>query len=182
MTTLSDAINAYKICAKAENRSVHTIAWMCRVGGYFSEFLDDTSLEKIGANDLRRFIIALQQKQIFNNHQQKTLSPQSVKSYIRGIKAFFGYLEHEEFIHNNPMKKVRLPKAPQTVMPVFRERDLQKLLAQPDRKSNKGFRDYTIMLCLLDTAIRLSELCRLKIQDVDLTNGYLRIMGKGSKE
>ena len=41
LTTLSDALNAYKICAQAENRSPETISWICHIVGYFSKFLED---------------------------------------------------------------------------------------------------------------------------------------------
>ncbi len=44
------------------------------------------------------------------------------------------------------------------------------------------FRNYALMLTLIDTAVRLSELAGLKAGDVDFENGYLRVMGKGSKE
>jgi len=80
------------------------------------------------------------------------------------------------------MKRVKLPKALKKSMPVFNEGDLGKLLAQPDKRSSAGYRNYVIMLTLLDTGIRVTELCNLKTSDVDLANGYLKVMGKGAKE
>ena len=69
MTTLSDALVAYHICAKAEGMSPRTISWVTDAIRYFSDFLGgDFNLEQVTANDLRRFIIALQQRKAFTNH------------------------------------------------------------------------------------------------------------------
>jgi site-specific recombinase XerD len=187
VTTLSDGLAAYRICAQAEGKSQRTIDWIADAVGYFNEFLGNPDLETITVDNLRGFIIALQRKRAFSNHrltkpQNRTLSPESVASYARAIKTFFSFLEREELINNNPVRKVKLPKTPKKNMPVFSEKELQRLLAQPDKKSNEGYRDYVVMLTLLDTGIRVSELCNLKVSDVDLSNGYLRVMGKGAKE
>ena len=187
MTTLSDALTAYKICARAEGKSPKTIDWIADAVRHFGEFLGDISLEEIGPNDLRAFIAALQSKEAWSNHryiksQNRKLSPESIKSYTRAIKTFFSFLEREQLINVNAMAKIKLPKAPQRIMPNFREKEIGKLFVQPDKNTDIGLRDYTIMLCLLDTGIRVSELCSLKVDDVDLANGYLRVMGKGQKE
>ncbi len=66
--------------------------------------------------------------------------------------------------------------------PTFSEKEIEKLLAQPDRHSNEGFRDYTIMLTLVDTGVRLSELAELKATAIDYEQNLFRVMGKGSRE
>ena len=98
------------------------------------------------------------------------------------MKTFFSFLECEELMANNPVKKVNLPKTPKKNMPVSNERDIEKLLAQLYKRSNESYRDYVIMLTLLDTGIGVDELCGLRTCHVDLSNGYIRVMGKGAKE
>jgi hypothetical protein len=95
--TVSDAITAYTICSKAEQKSTRTIDWVISAVNLFSQFLGETTLESITGNDLRRFIIALQQRQAFSHHpftkpQNKSLSPESIRSYTRAIKIFFSFL------------------------------------------------------------------------------------------
>jgi len=188
MATLSEAVAAYRICAKAEGKSPRTADWTCDAVRYFSDFLGgDAEIDNLTAADFRSFILALQQKRKWSNHrftktQDKTLSPETVKAYARAVKSFFAFLANEGLVADNPIAHVKLPKAPQKVMPTFSEQEIQTLLSQPDKKSSQGFRDYTIMLTLLDTGLRVSELCNLKLDDVDLPNGYLRVMGKGGKE
>ena len=177
IATFSDGLVAYRICAQAEGKSRRSIDWIIDIVGYFNEFLGNLNIEAVTADDLRRFIIALQQRQAFANHrftkpQNRPLSSESITSYTRAIKTFFSFLEREELIADNPMKKVKLPKALKKSMPVFNEGDLGKLLAQPDKRSSAGYRNYVIMLTLLDTGIRVSELCNLKVSDVDLPNGH----------
>jgi len=187
LMTLSEALTAYRICAKAEGKSARTIDWVTDSVRYFAAFAGDIPPEKLTASHLRQFIIALQQKRAFSSHpytkaQDRALSPETVASYVRAIKSFFSSLQHEELITDNPMAKVKLPKVPRRVMPTFDERDLKKLMEQPDKKTDEGFRDYAIMATLIDTGIRVSELCQLSISDVDLDSSCLRVMGKGRKE
>ncbi|UCG82808.1 MAG: hypothetical protein JSW38_11585, partial [Dehalococcoidia bacterium] len=61
MATISEALAAYRICARAEGRSPKTIGWITSSVGYFTDFLGgDQEISTLTANDLRRFIIALQ--------------------------------------------------------------------------------------------------------------------------
>jgi len=188
LTTFSDALAAYRICAKAEGKSPKTIRWVTSSVGYFSDFLgDNQKITTITANDLRHFIIALQERSKFQNHpfnkpQKEKLSGQSIETYCRGIRAFFGYLYREGLIESNPIEKVKIPKVPKKVVPTFSEKEIEKLLAQADKRTDRGFRDYAIMLTFYDTGIRLSELAGLKEADVDFEQGYLKVVGKGNKE
>jgi len=188
LSTLSDALTAYRICAQAEGKSPRTIQWITSSIRYFAQFLGgDQDISTITANDLRRFIIGLQGAKKYRNHpynrpQQAKLSPQSIETYCRAIRAFFGYLHREGFIEASPIDKMRMPKVPKKVIPTFSEKEIERLLSQPDRHSNEGYRDYTVLAVLLDTAIRVGEIASLRVSDVELENGYLRITGKGGKE
>ena len=149
---------AYKTYSKAEGKGPKTVSWVTDSVGYFADFLGPArqDIASVTANDLRRFIIALQGKDKFSSHpynklQQSKLSPQTILTYCAAIRTFFGFLYHEEFIATNPMEKVKMPSVPDTVVPTFSEREIEKLLAQPNKQSNQGFRDYAILLTLLDT-------------------------------
>lgn len=188
MTTVRDALTAYRVCAKAEGKSPRTIEWVTSSVGYFLEFLGgDAEIDAVGPNELRAFINALRDSPRYRSHpyarpQSERLSETSINTYARAIRAFFGYLEREGFINRNPVVGVRMPKIPHKVVPTFSESETERLMSMPDKLTDKGFRDYAIMLTFYDTAIRLSELAGLREADVDFENGYLRVMGKGSKE
>jgi len=187
MTTLSDMVAAYKICAKAEGKSPKTVRAVSQAVKYLIDFVGDIKIEELTSDHLRQFILALQEKRKYSNHpftriSTKKLSPDTIASYVRSIKSFFGLLAREGLITGNPVAKTRTPKTPKRIMPVLSEMELEKLFRQPDKSTATGYRDYCVMLLLLDTGIRLSELCGLKIDDVDLTGGYLKVLGKGCKE
>lgn len=119
---------------------------------------------------------------VTNSPQTEKLSPRSIETYCRGIRAFFGFLAREELINSSPMARVKLPKVPRRVTPTFTQQEIERLLSQPDKKTRRGFRDYAVMLALVDTGARVSEIANLKLADVDLENGQLKVMGKGGKE
>ena len=187
--TLQDALVAYRTYARAEGKSPRTVTWVSSSVGYFAQFLgpgqQDTDV--ITANDLRRFIIALQGRAKFASHpynrpQEAKLSAQSIETYCRAVRAFFGFLKREGFIENNPVARVKMPRVPEVVIPTFSEKELERLLAQPDKTSNEGFRDYCLLLTLVDTGIRLGELACLKCDDIDYEQNLFRVMGKGLRE
>ena len=187
--TIQDALVAYRTYAKAEGKSPKTISWVVSSVGYFAEFLSpkQQDIGTIKGNDLRRFIIALQEKPKFANHpynkpQTAKLSAQSIATYCRGISAFFAFLKREGFISTNVIAKVKTPKTPEVVIPTFSEKEIATLLSQPNTKTNEGFRDYCILLTLIDTGIRLSELANLKTEDIDFEQNLFRVMGKGQRE
>jgi integrase/recombinase XerD len=187
--TLQDALIAYKTYTRAEGKSPKTVAWVVSSVGYFANFLspDKQDIASVTGHDLRRFIIALQGKQKFSNHphnkpQKGKLSPQSVDTYCRGIKAFFSFLHREGFIQTNPMGKVKLPKLPELLIPTLTQKEVERLLTQPNKRSSQGFRDFAILLTFIDTTVRLSELAELKASDIDYEQSYFKVIGKGRKE
>ncbi len=189
MITMQEGLQAYRIYAQAAGRSPHTIMWVSSAVKLFMEFLGDDCkyCSQVTANDLRRFIIDYSQRHAFQNHKfckekDRTVKAISIQTYVRAIKAFFSYLASDELIEENPMLKVKKPKAPVTAVPTFTQQEVERLLRAPNRQKKNGFRDYALMLTFIDTTARLSELCNLDEKDVDLENGYLRLMGKGGKE
>ena len=188
MFTISEGLQAYRIYAQAAGHSKRTIGWIESSVRYFSEFLGERQdISQVTANDLRRFIIAWGQRPKFAHHpfnppQNEHVSPMSVQTYARGIKAFFGHLAAEELIPTNPMQKVKTPKVHTTAVPTFNAPEVERLLRVPDRNSSSGFRDFALMLTFFDTHARLSELLGLDEKDVDIEGGLLRLMCKGGKE
>lgn len=79
------------------------------------------------------------------------------------------------------MERVKMPKVPETIVPTFSQKEIERLLAQPNKHSNQGFRDYAILLTLVDTGIRLSELAELKASHIDYEQNYFTVWAKAQK-
>ena len=190
-TRLVNLLEGYRLSALSEGKSPHTIAIVWASVRYLSEFLSANahSLEvtEIRAEELRRFIVHLREQPRFSHHrftkpQGGHLSGHTVNGYLRALQSFWAWLEREQFIEKNPFAQLRIPKAPKKVIPTFTEEQLRQLFAAIDTTSELGYRDYTIILTLLDTGIRCSELTGLKVTNVNLDGRLLKVWGKGSKE
>lgn len=122
----------------------------------------------------------------------KKYQPKTVKRKIATIKAFFHYLLCEEIIFSNPFDKInakfREPQTlPRTIPDAIIETFIstmykQKSLANTDCKRNSILRDIAVIELLFATGVRISELCNLTLQQVDLVSYKIIIYGKGSKE
>ena len=82
----------------------------------------------------------------------------------------------------NPFNKVKIPMPPLKVIPTFSDSQIEQLLRAINTKTAVGYRNFAIILTLLDTGIRISELCSLKIEKLWLEDGIAKVLGKGNKE
>lgn len=118
--------------------------------------------------------------------------PRTTKRKIAALKAFFHYLVYEELITTNPFDKINVKfREPQILPRTIPEATIatfistmykQKSLATTTYQYNAVLRDITIIELLFSTGVRISELCALRIQQVDLVSYKIIIYGKGSKE
>jgi site-specific recombinase XerD len=189
--TLIKLLEGYQLSARSEGKSTNTIAIVKASVRYLHEFLTinnlSTSVREIGVDELRRFTVYLKERPRFAGHrftkpQTGHLSGHTINGYLRALQAFWAWLERENFIQQNPFATLRIPKAPKKVIPIFTEEQLRQLFVVLDTTSPIGYRDFALILTLLDTGIRCSELINLKLTDVNLESRLLKVWGKGSKE
>ncbi|HEX4202823.1 MAG TPA: tyrosine-type recombinase/integrase [Ktedonobacteraceae bacterium] len=99
---------------------------------------------------------------------------------MRIWKAFFNWCYQEDLLDVNPVSRLKSPKASKRITPSFTDEYVEKMLATCDFSMPKGFRDYIILLLLLDTGVRLSEIATLTIDNIQ--EGYIKVFGKGRRE
>ena len=179
------------ICLTTEGRSQKTIDWYASNLTRFLQYLRNRqlpdSISDIGVSEARSFIFYLQNEVTRwenspHTRDKKRLSPFSVQGYVRTIKAFWSWLMAEGFISDNPMGKLKIPKVPRKIIVTFTVEQVKKMIDQLNLNDLRGFRDYTILLLLLDTGIRLSELADIRVENVDIKQSCLLVRGKGNKE
>ena len=190
-TSLSKLLDSYQIQAMTEGKSPNTIRIYTTALTILQRFLErqgySTGVTRIGPEKIREFISYLQNTKAFMEHpftlpQPKSLTGHTINCYLRAIRAFWSWLLAEEFIETNPFDKIIIPKPPKKIIMPFSDDQIRALLGVIDTKSPIGFRDWTIILTLLDTGVRVSELTELKLEDTNLAQRYLKIHGKGNKE
>ena len=190
-TTLETLLQSYRLQAETEGKSAKTIGIYTTAVTILRNFLEQnrlpTDVTEIGVQEFRRFILDLQGAKTYRDHpftppQQKRLTGHTINCYLRAIRAFWSWLASEGIIETNPFDKIRVPKPPKKVILPFTEEQLRSLLAVIDDHAPIGFRDQTIILTLLDTGLRVSELAGLKLADANLNDRSLKVCGKGAKE
>ncbi len=109
-------------------------------------------------------------------------SPRSVARWLVAVRGYFGWLLARGRIESNPAEHVDPPKVWKHLPAVLTQGEVEALLAAPDRTTPLGMRDGAMLEVLYAAGLRVSELIHLRFQDLHLDAGYLRCMGKGSKE
>ena len=176
---------------RSEGKSPATVEWYRRVLTYFGNYLNDNNLPDtlgdISLFTVRDFVLYLQTRTKWCGHPyiptpKGNLAAVSVQTYVRSLRAFFSWLHREGYTEENILADLRPPKAPQKLVKVLTNEEIRKILACLDPDTATGCRDTAIVITFLDTGLRLSELTGLKISDAHIDQGYLKVMGKGSKE
>lgn len=190
-TELDDLLEFYVLCAQARGDSEKTIAQTRTVVNLLKEYLEKQGLPtngaEIGPAEIRGFILDLQQRPKFAHHpyakpQTNSLSPHSVNSYLRALRAAWNGWLAEALLETSPFFKVKVPKVPKKAIPTFSEEQLADFFDAIDTSTTEGFRDYTLFMVYLDTLARLSEITGLEIDNIDLKGRIAKIRGKGGKE
>jgi integrase/recombinase XerD len=109
-----------------------------------------------------------------------TLAPVSVATHIRRVKTFFHWCYKEELIDKNPSDRLESPKVDEKIIDTFTEKQIEQMMGAFDLSTTQGFRDYVIILLMLDTGMRRSEVARLEVEGVH--DAYISVFGKGRKE
>lgn len=186
LTDLRDYIKDWFLDAKIKGHTAQSIQSRQARINKFLWFLDHRGYDEVGTTELKDFVLYLQTAHEsaegrWNNPMlTEAMSPVMVGNYHRIVKAFFNYLKDEELIDFDPMRRVKVENAKTEIKQPVSDADLSKLL-DAARRSPSRRRDEAILLTLLDSGMRASELCSLKRGDFDEDNLTLRVLGKGKK-
>ncbi len=150
--------------------------------GQFLSRITSTSPSDITPDILENYIATLHQ----------TYKPKTVKRKIASIKAFFRYMEYKDYISVTPFSKIQIKFREPVILPkTIPLHTMESLLAAVYRQraqtrtpyqKKSALRDIAVMELLFATGMRISELCSLKTENVDLNDCNILIYGKGSKE
>ena len=112
----------------------------------------------------------------------RKLDSRTVARHLVTIRHLFRFAFTEGMITQNPAANVAAPKFRRSLPEFLSVEEVDRLLRQPDITATLGLRDKAMIELLYSTGLRVSELCGLKAADVQLEDGCLRCIGKGSKE
>lgn len=107
--------------------------------------------------------------------------PRSISRLIASLRRFYRYALRENKIIADPTLQIDSPKLPRSLPKSLTEEDVEALLAAPDINQPLGLRDRAMLEILYASGLRVSELVGLKVTEVSLNEGVIRVTGKGSK-
>jgi len=187
---LSELIEYYEICNRAEGKSPKTISWysanLKRFRNYVkSRHLPD-SLDTIDTKLLREYVLYLMKRTKYNGHpytpaKTELLSSATIHGHVRTLRAFYNWLVVEGLAQNSPAKELKPPKVTRKVVSTLSDEEIGAIL-NTFSISPSDARNQTLFMILLDTGLRIGELVNLKMDDVHMDEGYLKVLGKGKKE
>ena len=165
-----------------------------------ADFLNFCRIEKgLAANSLEAYGADLSRYQSFHethhsqNHTDTLLSylnslyrsglgSRSIARHLATLRNFYSFLLREGKIASDPTEHVRTPKQWKTIPKFLNLSQIEKLLQAPDVSTATGVRDRAMLELLYATGLRVSELCRVGISDLNLEMGVIRTTGKGNKQ
>jgi len=114
--------------------------------------------------------------------KDRGLSVNSVARRLAAIKMFYRFLVRERILKNDPTSLIDSPKLWKKIPETLSLNEVDSLISQPNIRERQGIRDRAILEALYATGMRVSEAVNLKVDNVNLDIGFLRCIGKGSKE
>ena len=108
--------------------------------------------------------------------------PKSISRKISSLRSFYSFLNREELVKENPFLDVELPKKEKKLPQFIYPEEIESLFNSIDTTSSLGKRDKLILEILYGTGVRVSELCYIKLKDIDFYQNLILIHGKGNKD
>ena len=170
---LSSEVSSFlNYCRVEKGLSANTLEAYARDLKAFSDFRKaENGIPALA--DLRHYLDLL---------SQNGLGSRSIARHMATLHNFYRFLAADGRIESDPTERLVSPKQWQGI-PKFLNRDqIDRLLAAPDATKPTGVRDRAMLELLYATGLRVSELCGLRVQDVQLEAGVLRTIGKGNKQ
>lgn len=121
--------------------------------------------------DLRNYLSSMQGK-----------TTRTIARHFSSIRGLYAYLLHEEILKRDPTARIEAPKIGRPLPKSLTETEVEDLLQAPNTNISLGLRDRTMLEILYASGLRVSELISLQTWQVNLRQGVVRILGKGSKE
>ena len=176
-------IRHFEVHNITEGKSPRTVGWYNEVLGLFLDWLTrnelSTSLDRIGEQEARGFVLHLQQTP---SRVGRPISSHTLSNRVRALRAFFAWLARKGYTEKHRLKDMRPPKTVGRVIEPLKEAEIRAILSSMNPATLLGARNVALVSLMLDTGLRLSEAAGLEVDDVNIDDRYLKVLGKGQKE
>ncbi|HTU43572.1 MAG TPA: site-specific tyrosine recombinase XerD [Bryobacteraceae bacterium] len=160
-------------CRAEKGLTANTLESYRRDLGQFAGYLKQRPAQSVTLDTLRGYLDYL---------RTYGLSNRSIARHVTTVRGFFGFLLEEGEIASNPAELLVAPKAGSALPKYLDHSKVDQLLESPPDGSATGFRDRAMLNLLYATGLRVSELIKLRVADLDELEGTVRVIGKGNKQ
>lgn len=161
--------------------SLHTLEAYRRDVEAFCRFIQEESIDDF--NDVDRIVV---NAYIVSLRNQTTrdgmLKNTTIARKLSSLRSFFKYLNQYTDVSNNPFLYVKTPKQAKRIPEFLFYHEIETLLESFDLNEHEGIRNRLIFEIMYACGLRVSEVCNLKIEDINFSDDYVMIRGKGDKE
>ena len=171
-----DILSKYKVYLRLEKSlSDNTVsAYLADISKLF-RFLKDEQIHP--------FDVTLDNLETFSaNLRDLGIQPRSQARILSGIRSFYHYLILEDYLQADPSELLESPQIGLHLPEILTLEEIDTLIESIDLSTNEGQRNRTILETLYSCGLRVSELCNLKLSDLYLEEGFIKVEGKGSKQ
>jgi integrase/recombinase XerD len=165
--------------------SEHTLMAYRRDLRRYLDFLakrDITSPQQVDEATIRSFVASLSAATYGEGDDERPYRASSVARTLSSVRSFHRFLVRDGVADRDPAGGVSQPKLPRSLPRPLSVEEVSRLLEAPDPATPVGTRDRAILELLYGAGLRISELVGLDVDDVDLEQGSVRVLGKGGKE
>lgn len=170
--TLHDSLDIFLLDCESRRLTKSTRQFYKAKLSVFIAWCDSEGIQdlgKLGAHDIRRFLVHIQRRELSSQYQH---------NLARAIRAFLAFCVRDELIEKSPFARVQMPRLEKKILQAFSTPDIQRILRQCTTD-----RDRALCLFLLDSGVRASELIALTVDDVNVETGEVWVRaGKGQKQ
>lgn len=171
-----DILSKYKVYLRLEKSlSDNTVsAYLADISKLF-QFLEDEQIHPLD--------VTLDNLETFSaNLRDLGIQPRSQARILSGIRSFYHYLILEDYLQADPSELLESPQIGFHLPEILTLDEIDLLIESIDLSTNEGQRNRTILETLYSCGLRVSELCNLKLSDLYLEEGFIKVDGKGSKQ
>lgn len=188
--TLERLRQAFEVYNQVVGKSPHTINFYNQKLVLLERFLGQgCELSDFTLESVRAFIADLHSRQVRNEHngfvkdKLGTLSSAYIQGFARGLRAFSTWLNQEGYTDTNVLQPLKPPRIQRKVIQPLNDEEIGRILGRLGQNDPYEARAYAMIWTLLDTGLRASELCGLRVEDTHIEKqGFLKVLGKGNKE
>lgn len=175
----SKALEKFLLDQEVIGNTKQTIEYYKKRIGYFIEFVNDKDINDLNIDDYNSYVIYLKNKKTAKN---ELLSSATIKTTLNSAKIFIKYCYDKKIIVSDFYKQIKPYKQAKKTIVVLSSEEIQKLLSSQNDFTLIGLRNLLIISLMLDAGLRVSEVCNLKVEDINVNLGVIKVFGKGQKE